>query len=459
MKEVEISIKGLIFYILKHWKSIFVAMFLGAIALSGLQMIRSVRSVQNAPSTADIVSSLTDSEKTYVESTYEFLQSLRRANEIRRESLIMNLDPQNLFKTELIYNVTVEDDKTIAGVESSYIYFLTDSDFYGFISEKTGISDSDIADTVTVSYERSRYETSSTTVNISVISDEKKTSEEIANAVDAYIGEKNRSLSLAGYEHGLTRIAFNTVQGSDFSVQELQIRYFQELQSRTKIILDTEAALKDAQKEYYKSLMDSSDEDSLGESEDDDSDLNNTFVRPSFKYIFFGLFVGAFLICGIYFLIYIFSNKLDENDDVESVYGTYLIGKVTGNDYGKLIHKLKNLGKRTFDFDESIKIIVSRIKMSSCKDGVSKIGIIGCGIKKNNEKAMTKLLNGLKAEGVEAIVIDDPLYDPTCTKTLSEIDHGILLEKIGVTYRNEIWEEVDMLKKLNVALDGMVIVE
>jgi hypothetical protein len=182
-------------------------------------------------------------------------------------------------------------------------------------------------------------------------------------------------------------------------------------------------------------------------------------VRPSLKYFVLGLLVGAFLMCGAYFLIYILANKLDGDDDFEGVYGTYLIGTIPGKDYGKALYKLQHIGKRTFNFDDSIKLISKRIKMSAQKEGVSCIGILGCGIKKHNEMASNEIIAALKNDYIDAMLIDDPLYDPMSTEMLSKVDRVILLEKIGVTYRTEIWKEIEMIKKFGIRLDGIVISE
>lgn len=459
MKEVEISIKGLFFYVLKHWKSIVVAMLIGAITLSGLKMLRNMRNVSNAPTTEDVISSLSDSEKSYVDSVYYYLQELRQANEVRRSSLVMSLDSQNLIKAELLYSISVENSENMEGVKQAYIYYLTDSEFYSYLSDDTSIDYSDIAETVKVSYESSDYAITSSTIGISIASNEKKTAEKIAAAVDSYINEKSRNLVLVGYAHELTKIDFNITQGSDAEIRDLQLKYSQEVQARTKLILDTEASLKDAQKDYYDSLVDGSEDDSESSENVDKTSPSSLSVRSSVKYVIFGLFVGAMLMCGLYFLVYILSNRLDENDDIDSLYGIYLIGKITGKEYGKAIYKLRNIGKRTFDYDESIKLITTRIKISAQKNGVSRIGIIGCGIKKHNEKAVNQIVDCLKAFGIEAVVIDDPLYDPSCNEILSDIEHAVILEKIGVTYRTEIWNEIDMLKGLNIIADGIIISE
>ncbi len=457
MKEVEVSIKGLIFYFLKHWRSIAVAMLIGAVSLSGLQMTRRVVNSQSGQVTIEPGETLTDSERAYIESVYVYLNELRELNESYRNSLIMSLDSKNVISTELTFMISVDDSDDIEGVEQAYLNYLIGTDFDGYLSDKTGLDNGDISETVTVSCERSRYSSLNFVINIIIVSKDKSGAEEIARDIKTYLDEKNVELSRNGYGHELTEIGSSTYQGTNLSIQNRQLQYLQEIQSRNRTILDTENSITGDQKEYYESLVNAPD------NEDDvtnEADIpRKTSVKPSGKCIVIGLLAGAFLMCGIYFFIYILANRLGEDDDVEGLFGIYLIGMITGEDYGKSIYRLKHLGKRTFDFDESVELICTKIKMSVQKDGGSSIGLMGCGIKKNNEKAANDIVDMLKKDGIETVLIDDPIYDSSSAEKLSRIERVVLLEKAGVTYRTEIWKEIEMIKKLGIKVDGLIVAE
>ncbi len=455
MKETEISIKGLLFYLLRHWKSIVIAMLVGGLAVSGLQMIRSMKSAQNVMTVAEREVSLSSSEKAYVESVYNYLNELRESNNELRDSLIMELDYQNILKTELVYMLSVDDSESMGGLEQAYTFFMTGWEFVGYISNETGISDSDIADIVHVSIEKSGELSSDTSIKIAIVSDKKTQVDEISNAVDSFINEKRNALLQNGFEHALTLIGNNTYKGSDLSILDCQMQYLKEIQSRTKAILDIENAIIGPQGAYYESLVNGS-ESTL---DDYAEPAKGTNIMFSVKHLALGMILGLFLMCGTFFLIYMFANKLGEDDDVEALFGTYLIGTVTGKDYGKAVYKLQHLGKRSFDFDESIKLISTKIKMTAQKEGVSVIGLLGCGIKKYNEKAASELITALKNSGIDAVLIDEPIYDPSSIEKLMGVERVVLLEKAGITYRTEIWKEIEMIKNLGINLDGLVISE
>ena len=457
MKEVEISIKGLVFFVVKRWKSIILAMFIGAIVLCGLQMVRSMGRIQSVQNVASPGESLTVSEKEYVESLYNYLNELRALNETRRDSFIMSLNPESVVKNELTYMVSVDDSNNMEGVEQAYSNYLTGAEFNGYISDKVGMDNNDIADTVTITFERTRPTATSAVIKIVFVSDDKSHSDELANAIKSFMSEKNTELIQKGYGHDLTEIGNSSYQESDIEIQNRQLQYLQEIQSRNKTILDTENIITGAQKEYYMSLANASDAD--GVTDDAVEVAHQAVLRPSGKYIVIGLIIGAFVMCGIYSLIYIFANRLDEDDNIEELFGIYHMGTITGKEYGKVIYKLQHLGKRSFDFDESIRLVSTKIKMAVRKSGVSKIGILTCGINKNDDKAVRTIIEALTKEGIDAVLIDAPIYNPASAEKLSEVEAAVLLEKAGFTYRSEIWQEMDMIKKLGIKAEGLVVVE
>ncbi len=457
MKEVELSIKSLFFYILRHWKSIVVAMLIGATVICGMQMVRIAGKIQNEQTTVDVTASLSETERDYIESVYDYLNAMRELNESRRDSLIMNLDSDNVVKSELTYMISVNDPNNMEGVEQAFRNYIIGSGFIGYISDKTDMKNDDVAEIVTISDGTGRQTALDSVLTIGIVSNDISSVEAISKAVQAYIAEKSAELLQNGFEHELQEIGNSTYQENDMDILNLQVKYLQEIQARNRIILDTENAITGAQKEYYERLMDGGDTETP--SDDSTDNYVKTPIRPSVKYIVLGLIAGAFVMCGIHFLIFIFANRLDEEDDIEGLFGTYLIGTITGKNQGNLIFILQHLGKRTFDFEESIKLISTRIRMAVQKDGISKIGLLGCGIKKNNENAANAIIDTLKKYGIEAVLIDEPIYDPASAEKLSEVDRVVLFEKAGVTYRTEIWKEMEMIKKLGIKAEGLIIVE
>ncbi len=455
MKEVEISVKGLIFYILKCWKSILVGGIVGALVIGGLHSLNEVSTNQD---TSDVQAemNISDSDKDYIDSLYANLNNLRQLNNERRESLIMNIDPRNAYRGDVTYMISVSDAETIGGLIQAYGQFLTSSEFKNFLIEKTELTSFDINETIALSYGHVGYTTTTSSINIKILADNEENAEGIVSAIKDYIVDKRSVLEKNGFEHDLVLIVESISSGNDTDILANQSRISSEIQSRDLAVLDAENGLKGIQKEYYESLASDGD---LNSSESlnvlDTQDQKSSPI--SLKHILLGAFLGFFVICGIHFVIYLIANRVDEEDDIEAIFNTSFLGIVPGKDYGKLLFKLRNIGKRTFDFDESIKLISSRIAMMLQKGNSKKIGIVGCGIRNNTEQIATKLSESLAKYGIETLIVDDPLYSTLSAEKLEKLSDIVILEKVGKTYRSEMWNEKELATKLGINIVGIVL--
>lgn len=453
MKEVEISIKGFIFYILKHWKSILVAMIVGAIALNGLRIVKHMQTPQTNSQAVVSEPELRSVEKAYVENVYNYVENLQQVIDSRNNSLLMRLDPQNVVKTELSYMLMVEEPEQMEGVEQGFRNSVLGLEFREFVSEKTGISVSDVAETVSLIDGKARANSISSTLSIIVLSENDEQAAEVCNAIDEYISNCSKKLISKGFGHDFEKINEYSSRTADAVLLTRRTQLIQEQQIRIKAILDSESALEGVQKEYYDWLKEpdkSSDNEIV-------TDNTNTAVSAfSTKYALVGIILGLFVMCGLYFVIYIFANKLDEEDDIESIFGTCFIGSVPGKEYGKLLYNLRKIGKKKINYDESINLVNSKILMSANNENYKIIGIVGTQIKDDSEKTAKDITEKLKQNNIDAVIIDNPLFNADAVSKLAGIEHAVLLEQTGFANRREIKDEIDLLNNLGIHTEGMV---
>ncbi len=453
MKEVEISIKGYIFYILKHWKSILAAMIIGALALNGLRIIKNMHTLQNNSQIAVLEPELSDSEKAYVETVYNYVENLQQVIDNRNDSLLMRMDPQNVVKTELSYMIMVDEPEQMEGVEQGFRNSFSGVEFREFVSENTGIPASDVAETVSLIDGRVRTNSSSAMLYFIVLSENNEYSAKVCSSIDEFIANCSKELSSKGLSHDLEKINEYSSWTADATLLNSRTLFLQEQQMRIKAIIEGEAALTGVQKEYYDWLKEpdkSSDNEIV-------TDNTNTEVSAfSTKYALVGIILGLFVMCGLYFIIYIFANKLDEEDDIESIFGTFFIGSVPGKEYGKLLYNLRKIGKKKINYDESINLVNSKIHMSANKDNYKIIGIVGTQIKDDSEKTAKDITEKLKQNNIDAVIIDNPFFNADALSKLAGIEHAVLLEQTGFANRREIMDEIELLNNLGIHTEGMV---
>lgn len=454
MKEVEISIKGYIFYILKHWKSILAAMIIGALALNGLRIIKNMHALQNNSQIAVLEPELSDSEKAYVETVYNYVENLQQVIDSRNDSLLMRMDPQNVVKTELSYMIMVDEPEQMEGVELGFRNSLSGVEFREFVSENTGIPASDVAETVSLIDGRVRTNSSSAMLYFIVLSENNEYSAKVCSSIDEFIANCSKELSSKGLSHDLEKINEYSSWTADATLLNSRTLFLQEQQMRIKAIIEGEAALTGAQKNYYDWLKESGNPSENATVADDST--NTAASTFSTKYALVGIILGLFVMCGLYFVIYIFANKLDEEDDIESIFGTCFIGSVPGKEYGKLLYNLRKIGKKKKNYDESINLVNSKILMSANKDNYKIIGIVGTQIKDDSEKTAKDITEKLKQNNIDAVIIDNPLFNADAVSKLAGIEHAVLLEQTGFANRREIKDEIELLNNLEIHTEGMV---
>ncbi len=456
MREIEISIRGLMFFIFDRWISVLCGMLVFSLLFGGIKYFNDARKLQSS-SVSDVNSiSLRDEEKEYLEYLSRNINNLRKINLERKDSLVMRIDPENVAHEDITFIIRVNDPTELEGVKQVYDLFLEDIQFSGCLSEKTGMLVSDIVDIVSVNSISNNTESSTSSITISIVHETVEAADNIAKITKQILDEECNSLNEAGLVHSLFLVSEKKYQGPDSDLLQTQIEIATEIKNRDMLIIDNESGLKEEQRKYYDCIT-------LYGGIDSGNVINETTQPVSYnlslKHFGVGLIVGFCVISCFYVIVYILKNKLDEEDDVQKNYETSDFGTITGDDYGKLLYKLKHIGRKTLDFENSIELVAARINAFAQKENIEKIGIVGCGIEKNSQKASATLVQKLKERGVEAIIVDDPLYNPVNVIMLNEMHHVILLEKIGITNRTEIWKEEGLIKSLGIKLGGLVMVE
>ena len=198
--------------------------------------------------------------------------------------------------------------------------------------------------------------------------------------------------------------------------------------------------------------------DASNDNQTESSESATPILGFSIKFAIIGILLGFCAVAGWNLMIYIFANKLEEDDDIEGLFGLYMYGLIPGKEYGSFLFRLKNLGRRTFNPEETCKIIATNIMMNVEKNKTNKLGIIGCDILKESKDESELLVSILGDYGLDVTLIDNPLYDGSSIKSLDSVDDIVIFEKVGETIRTEIWKEIEMTKNLGLTVGGFVMV-
>lgn len=443
MKEIEISLRSLTFYVLKHWKSILLStlVFMLFFGLYGEMRLHDSRNIT-------ISSTISEAEKNYVEATYDYVEAVKENISKNEDSFwtSINIDDVRIRKIcYLIKSTEVGDAITTAALIKNIL--LGDS-FTDRIAAETDESAEHAKDMIDVGFSDVSELTTSAFFYINIYSDSAENIDIIAEMVNESVEDNSELLRNGGMNFNVLKISDYTTVGIDETVYQKRVSKLYSVIENTQMIAHLEDGLSDDERKYYEQLS----FPDIGHSEDEAS---NGMVL---KYALCGMIAGLFLAVIFHMSFFILANKLDIEDDVESIFGIYKFGVIPGGNKGNIICSLRSLGKRTFGVEESCELIAKKIKVYVNLNDEKKICIIGCEIMKYSDKIVELLIHYLNEFGIEVSVLDNPLYDITSFDSLAEENHVILLEKAEKTIRTEISDEIEMLKKAGISVGGMILI-
>ena len=120
---------------------------------------------------------------------------------------------------------------------------------------------------------------------------------------------------------------------------------------------------------------------------------------------------------------------------------------------------IRDHNKRHFSTEEAVSLAVSRAKIQGEKSGISKLALIGCGMEKNMGGIPDSMAAKLAESEIQAVVIDNVLYNSESVEQIGGMDGAVIVEKAGCTLYKEIADEIELLKRQEIKLLGCIIVE
>ena len=484
MEEREIDIISLLFHLLLHWRSLIVAGLIGVLLACGFNAVKTVSEIV-LPADDGYVT-IPDEDmgavNTYANSVkmYESMQSAWS------ESAYMALDGDNVAKTGVMIIVKGKGADRVANIAQAYRDLAAGTGAVEYICASEGINDTGITELISV--DPAHVNSVGTTSNyigdintwvcsddesecvipiyIEVMGKDTDASERMADLLLEYLNQAQSNVASNMGEHSLTVLSRSTTVGIDSNVLNKQNTNYSTLSRLGDTVAAQKKALSADQLAYYKNTL--SDNDAYDAAEAGiSSGLTGIRSFISLKMIAIGLFAGVFCMAGLWAVLYVFNNRIKSEDPIENLFKIAVIGMIPA-EYEKKrlfgfvdrwIISIRDRNKRIFSVEEAVSLIVSRVKVQSSKDEVSKLVLIGCDLGKNVPDVPQEMADKLKSGDINASVLDNVLYDPENTEKLGEMDGAVIIEKAGRTLYSELTEEIELLKRQQIKILGCVIVE
>lgn len=162
-------------------------------------------------------------------------------------------------------------------------------------------------------------------------------------------------------------------------------------------------------------------------------------------------------------------NRLRYTDDCTVLYQIPTLGRIPAvqkqysfyNSVDRGLYKHRDKERDMVSGKKAVSLAAAAVQMVSQKKGFHQIYGVSCGLlPETAAKAEQEIQRILDADQVEFLRADNVLYDSDAMHLLNGNIHGaVLLEKAGSVQYKEIRRVLDLLRRLEIEVLGMIIIE
>lgn len=394
-EEREINIKHLFFIICKKWKQIIVWALIGAIILSAYGYYKG-KSIVRKINKEELVQ-----KEINLTSQQDYLNN----------SVIMKNKDIDFLQQNLQVNISIKGENTdkIMKVFESYINFIQADGFYNLVANEINESPKYIYELINISnindnralytlYDDS-FGNRTLAFIIAISGPDVKYTSKITSILKNQIINKKEQISLSICPHSI----------DIFNIGQMTIKVANgnssKIEKNIKNLKAEISATKGGNNISYK------------------------------KWILLGLLAGVFISAGIFILRYVFSDKLHESEEIESIFG------------------IKTWSTKQIK-DKKIKEILIATVLTK-KDDYSAILATGVAVADNLKNIVTE---ANKEIGEDVFILyEDIINNPDAIKALSKAKAVLLLETAERSNMSDIYREIKYIKQSNIPIIGCVV--
>lgn len=458
MKE-PISIKEILAVVVKRGAAIICVALACAVLLGGLQGVRQLRTVKSPDNTAEAVKQRNDVALETYQIQYAIGNSmlenaqykLDKQIEYNAESLYMQLDPYNKYKSYIILAVTeVESDAfqqvyeqegtpvdyIISKIANQYVLCWRNLDVMSEL-ENNPFADSTekyIREIANVSY------TAGGTITIYANANSAAEAMLLCESIYEKILEKKEAIQDATYDHELTVISSATKQEIDYTIDQQQIINREHEDTYRQAVLEAKSNLDLLVKPAVESVQ-----------------TMSSVVKTTVKWAVIGGVVGFLMACACVWLWYILTDGVETSRQAEVILGTTFLGSAASR--GKLFRRLANwlVEERCWkDQEQAAAYIAESVKSSV--NAASQIALISTTRIKEEDDGVQMVLQTLRQLGHTVVYANEAESNAKALAAMRESALVIQVERLGTSNRQAMLHTAQMAKQLNAKVLGFITV-
>ena len=458
MKE-PISIKEILAVVIKRGVAILCIAMVFAAMLGGYKGFTQLRAVRSASNAAEEVEKRNAEALETYQLQYDIGKSildkaqykLDKQTEYNEESLLMQIDPYNKYKSYIILAVTeVESDAfqqvyeqegtpvdyIIDKIANQYILCWKNLDVMGEL-ENNPFQDSTekyIREVVNVSY------TAGGTITIYVNANTAAEAAVLCESIYDRLIQDKETIQAATYAHELSVISSGTKQEIDYTIDQQQITNRENLDTYREAVLEAKSNLDLLKKPAVESVQ-----------------TMKNVVISAVKWAVIGGVVGFLMACVCVWLWYILRDGVETSRQAEAILDTTFLGSAARK--GNMFHRLANwlVEERCWkDQERAASYIAEGVK--SCVNAASQIALISTTRVSEEDAGVQLILQTLRQLGHTVVYVNEAESNPMALAAMRESALVIQVERLGVSNRKAILHTAEMAKQRKARILGFVTV-
>lgn len=459
--EREINLMELFWNILLGWRQIICLGILFALLISGMKYFMGIRSYQ-ASQNINIEEIREELEKEELEKLADAVEMQVRIDDYEKymeKSALMQIDPyekpvvelQYYVESDYIINYTKDSKRDYTNeVTSLYCNYINSGEMAQKVIDEAGLSVSkeDFRELVDVTQNAG-------TINISICYLDAGKLMDISNVVKSLLQQKSTELQKIG-SHTLEIIneSQNVIVDSTLIDRKGTMA-----NSVTSLKSQLQTIKKDMSNEQL-TVFEADMEELRGEEKEEEE-------KPGFSIVFviLGAIVGMFLACAWIVCKVVFAARLQNSEEISSMYRVRLLGEVTifsGKKpflpvIDRWILAVKNRRRKSMEMEKQIEFTSTNIALFCKQQDITCIYMTGSEYENVDAAVLKKIKEKLAKQNIDVKDGENISYNAASLQTCTEVGNVLFVEQVGRSLYNELHNEIDLAKEQKCNILGAVI--
>lgn len=186
-----------------------------------------------------------------------------------------------------------------------------------------------------------------------------------------------------------------------------------------------------------------------------------TTATVNVKYVIIGFIFGIAGVAGVYVCKMIFSSKMQNDEDIETLFGVKTLGKVINDKVNKniLVSKIMYKGLDVMSEEKQIEYLAGVIFNLCRNKEIKELSFVTSNIGDIGKRIITEIANKLETLNIKVYVAGNIIQEKDELNNVLDIDNSIIVGNIERSFYSVIDKEIKILELHNSKILGSIVIE